>query len=143
VPGTAHVPFYIASAQIACLARHLALSDVILAGQARLATGSVQACHEAINDGESLMHRWRVIQVTRLGIPGPLAQAQADHVGWHQAARLVQRSVLRGWCGCPSISQVSPGRAGQVLARDGGQHVRVPYLGPFCRRLPELRDRQQ
>jgi Bacterial protein of unknown function (DUF899) len=33
---------------------------------------------------------------TRLGIPGPLAQAGADHVGWHQIARLVRRSALRG-----------------------------------------------
>ena len=32
--------------------------------------------------------------LTRLGIPGPLAQAEADHVGWHQIAWLVQR-------GCP------------------------------------------
>ena len=76
------------------------------------------------------MHRWRVTQVTRLGIPGPLAQAQADHVGWHQIARLVQRSVLRGSCGgWPSMSSVSPGRAGQVLAHASGQHVRVRYLG--------------
>jgi hypothetical protein len=30
----------------------------------------------------------------RLGIPGPLAQAQADHVGWHQTTWLVQRSVF-------------------------------------------------
>ena len=40
---------------------------------------------------ESPVHEWRVTQLTRLGIPGPLAEAQADHVGWHQIARLVQR----------------------------------------------------
>ena len=40
---------------------------------------------------ESLVHEWRVTQLKRLGIPGPLAQAQADHAGWHQIARLVRR----------------------------------------------------
>jgi hypothetical protein len=49
------------------------------------------ACHEAINDGEGLVQQWRVTQLKRLGILGPLAQAEADHVGWHQITRLVQR----------------------------------------------------
>jgi hypothetical protein len=31
----------------------------------------------------------------RLGIPWPLAEVYADHLDWHQVARLVQR-------GCPS-----------------------------------------
>lgn len=47
--------------------------------------------HEAIDDEESLVHRWRVAQLTRLGIPGPLAEAEAGKVDWHQVARLVQR----------------------------------------------------
>ena len=90
----------------------------------------MQACHEAINDGEGLVHQWRVTQLTRLGIPGPLAQAQADRVDWHQTARLVQHSALRGWCGgWPSMSSVSPDALGQVLVHGGGQHVRVRYLG--------------
>ena len=38
---------------------------------------------------ESLVHEWRVTQLTRLGIPGPLAEAGS--VDWHQIARLVQR----------------------------------------------------
>jgi hypothetical protein len=50
--------------------------------------------HEAIDDDEILVHEWRVTQLTRLGIPGPLADAVADHVDWHQVARLVRR-------GCP------------------------------------------
>jgi hypothetical protein len=54
----------------------------------------MEACHEAINDGEGLVHRWRVTQLKRLGIPGPLAEAEADNVDWHKIARLVQR-------GCP------------------------------------------
>jgi hypothetical protein len=53
----------------------------------------MQACHEASSDGEGLVRRWRVTRLTRLGSPGPLAQAEAeaDHVGWHQIARLVRR----------------------------------------------------
>ena len=50
--------------------------------------------HESINDDESLVHDWRVAQLTRLGIPGPLAETVAAHVDWHQIAALVHR-------GCP------------------------------------------
>jgi hypothetical protein len=41
-----------------------------------------------------LVHDWRVSQLTRLGIPGSLAELYADRIDWHQIARLVQR-------GCP------------------------------------------
>ena len=34
---------------------------------------------------------WRVERLTGLGIPVPLAEAYADHLDWHQVARLVQR----------------------------------------------------
>jgi len=40
------------------------------------------------------VHNWRVSQLKRLGIPGPLAEIYADRIDWHQIARLVQR-------GCP------------------------------------------
>ena len=50
--------------------------------------------HEAIDDDEVLVHEWRVTQLTRLGIPGPMADAVADQVDWHQVAKLVHR-------GCP------------------------------------------
>jgi len=42
----------------------------------------MQACYESINDGEGLVQQWRASQLTRLRIPGPLAQseAKADHV---------------------------------------------------------------
>ena len=40
---------------------------------------------------ESLVREWRATQLKRLGDPGPLAEAEADHVDWHQIARLVQR----------------------------------------------------
>jgi hypothetical protein len=52
----------------------------MLAGQTRREGGSMQACHDAISDGESLVHHWRVTQLTRLGIPGPLAEAQAVRI---------------------------------------------------------------
>jgi hypothetical protein len=50
--------------------------------------------HEAIDPDGLLVHNWRSMQLKRLGIPGPLAEAAADHVDWHQVAKLVQR-------GCP------------------------------------------
>lgn len=43
---------------------------------------------------DMLVHNWRASQLTRLGIPGPLAEIYADRIDWHQIARLVQR-------GCP------------------------------------------
>jgi hypothetical protein len=50
--------------------------------------------HEAISHDDVLVHKWRVSRLTRLGIPGPLAESYAEHIDWHQVARLVQR-------GCP------------------------------------------
>ena len=50
--------------------------------------------HEAVNHDDLLVHTWRVAQLTRLGIPRSLAEAYADHLDWHQIARLIQR-------GCP------------------------------------------
>ena len=50
--------------------------------------------HEAIDHAEVNVHRWRVSQLKRFGIPGPLAEVHADCVDWHQIARLVRR-------GCP------------------------------------------
>jgi hypothetical protein len=50
--------------------------------------------HEVIDPGDLLVHEWRVAQLKRLGIPGPVADAAADHVDWHQIAALVER-------GCP------------------------------------------
>jgi hypothetical protein len=41
-----------------------------------------------------LAHNWRVDRLTRLGVPGSLAEVYADRLDWHQVARLVQR-------GCP------------------------------------------
>jgi hypothetical protein len=52
--------------------------------------------HEGIGHDDPLVHDWRVSQLTRLGIPGLLAEVHADHVDWHQIAKLVQR-------GCPAL----------------------------------------
>ena len=49
---------------------------------------------EAIGHDESLVHNWRVSQLERLGVPGPLAEIYADCIDWHQIAQLVRR-------GCP------------------------------------------
>ena len=50
--------------------------------------------HEAIDHSELPVRTWRVARLTRLGIPALLAEIHADHLDWHQIARLVQR-------GCP------------------------------------------
>jgi hypothetical protein len=50
--------------------------------------------HHAIDHDESAVHNWRVSQLERLGIPGPLAETYADRIDWHQIDRLVRR-------GCP------------------------------------------
>ena len=49
---------------------------------------------KAIGHDESPGHTWRVSQLERLGVPGPLAEIYADCIDWHQIARLVRR-------GCP------------------------------------------
>jgi hypothetical protein len=50
--------------------------------------------HEAISRDDMIVHNWRVSQLTRLGVPVPLAEIYADRIDWHQIARLVLR-------GCP------------------------------------------
>jgi hypothetical protein len=52
------------------------------------------AGHGAIDHDDSLVHNWRVCQLTRLGVPATLAEMCADHIDWHQVARLVRH-------GCP------------------------------------------
>jgi hypothetical protein len=50
--------------------------------------------HEAVHHDDLLVHNWRVSRLRHLGIPGPLAEVHADHLDWHQIAKLVQH-------GCP------------------------------------------
>jgi hypothetical protein len=54
------------------------------------------AGHERIAQDDLIVHNWRASQLARLGVPGPLAELYADHLDWHQVARLVQR-------GCPAL----------------------------------------
>jgi len=64
---TAHAPFpsfSFVDAEIASFVRRrLTPRGVMLAGQARLERGSMQACHEAINNRGSLAPQWRVSQL--------------------------------------------------------------------------------
>jgi len=46
---------------------------------------------EAVNRERNVLHEWRVAQLMRLGVPKTVAEADADHVDWHQVAGLVQR----------------------------------------------------
>ena len=46
---------------------------------------------EAVDHEDLTVHTWRVARLTRLGIPGALAEVHADHLDWHQIARLVRR----------------------------------------------------
>jgi hypothetical protein len=50
--------------------------------------------HEEIEHDAACVHHWRASQLRRLGIPATLAEVYADHLDWHQIARLVGR-------GCP------------------------------------------
>jgi hypothetical protein len=45
------------------------------------------------------VHAWRVTQLARLGLAGPVAEAIADNVDWHEVAALVRR-------GCPAAPAV-------------------------------------
>jgi hypothetical protein len=56
----------------------------------------VVAGREVIDLEDLLVHQWRVTRLTGLGIPWPIAEAEADNVDWHQIASLVRR-------GCPPI----------------------------------------
>jgi hypothetical protein len=55
---------------------------------------TVMTTYQAGGGEELLVHNWRVDRLTRLGVPGSLAEVYADRLDWHQVARLVQR-------GCP------------------------------------------
>jgi hypothetical protein len=47
-----------------------------------------------------VVHAWRVSQLTRLGLAGPVAEAVADKIDWHEVARLVRS-------GCPASLAVA------------------------------------
>ena len=49
---------------------------------------------QTVDEEELLVHTWRVARLTQLGISRAVAEVEADHLDWHQVARLVQG-------GCP------------------------------------------
>ena len=51
---------------------------------------------ETVDADQRSVHNWRVFQLMRLGVSGPLAEIYADRIDWHQVARLVRR-------GCPPL----------------------------------------
>ena len=90
--GNGACPPTVAGAEIGWFVRwHPTACGVMLAGPARLAPGSMRACHKAISDGEGLGAAMAGDPAHAAGIPGPLAQAQAGRGGWHQTARLARR----------------------------------------------------
>ena len=54
------------------------------------------AAHEAIERDQHLVHTWRVTQLKRLGIPEPLAEADADNVDWHLSPGSSSAAARRG-----------------------------------------------
>ena len=60
----------------------------------RTVSGEAMKSPTADSD-ELLVHNWRVLQLTGLGIPWGVAETYADRVDWHQVAQLVKR-------GCPA-----------------------------------------
>lgn len=55
---------------------------------------------EDTDSESSAVRAWRVSRLTGLGLAGPVAEAVADQVDWHDVARLVQR-------GCPASLAVT------------------------------------
>jgi hypothetical protein len=56
--------------------------------------GASATGQQAMDRDQEAVHDWRVSRLTRMGIPGTLAEVYADRIDWHQIARLV-------WHGCP------------------------------------------
>jgi hypothetical protein len=74
------------------------------------------APHEVINEEAGAVHEWRVRQLTRLGLARPVADAVADHVDWHEVAKLVRR-------GCPvslAVAIIELCRPGLLRTGDQG-----------------------
>ena len=61
---------------------------------------AVSASQETIDQRADVVRAWRVIQLARLGLAWPVAEAVADRVDWHDVAKLVQR-------GCPAALAVT------------------------------------
>jgi hypothetical protein len=87
--------------------------------------------HETIDHSDLHVHRWRVSQLTRLGIPGPLAEVYADHLDWHQIARLVQHGCPPGSRSASSAdTDRSPTLIAVLMMWSAGSPMK---LNPCCR----------
>jgi len=77
--------------------------------------------HEAAGDEKLLVHNWRVARLTGLGIPGPLAEVDADHLDWHQAPGWCSAAVPRGWpCASPADERTRKLARGRLPPRRPG-----------------------
>ena len=81
-----------------------------------VAVGRVAVGQEAVGLENQLAREWRVTGLTGPGIPGPMAEAGADHVDWHQIAGLVRRGCPRCWP-CGSCAEPWPGNAAVTSPR--------------------------
>lgn len=55
---------------------------------------------QGLDAEDDRVHEWRVMQLNRLGLAWPVADAVADRIDWHEVAKLVQR-------GCPATLAVA------------------------------------
>src|ERR1700733_866539 len=100
------------------------------------------AGQQAADREQRLVHDWRVSQLTRLGIPGSLAEIYADRIDWHQIPRLVERGFPARPAQAPCLPWaldhgVASGVWGgyteaerRVLRRTSGQKAAVLLAGP-------------
>ena len=84
------------------------------------------ACEQAM-DREQLVQDWRVSQLTRLGIPVPLAEVYADRVDWHQIARLVRRGFPPRLA--MRIARAQPGNTPVVMPGPASAPAQGPARG--------------
>jgi hypothetical protein len=78
---------------------------------------------QTVDEEELLVHTWRVARLTQLGISRAVAEGEADHLDWHQVARLVQHGCPpRGWlCVSPAderTREVARTRRTSLATRD-------------------------
>jgi hypothetical protein len=64
---------------------------------------TVIAGREAVKDEELLVHNWRVTRLTRLGIPGSLAEVYADRIDCTRLPAWYSAAARHGWpCASPA-----------------------------------------
>ncbi len=61
--------------------------------------------HDAIDHDESSVHHWRVSQLRRLGVPGPLAEIYADRIDGGDGLACVGQAI---------VTELDPARSGHA-----------------------------